>query len=175
MAPFAPRRRVRRSVSSFRRLSRSRRMASSFSSFFVFLPRQVALLSRFTENELLTMWPLFYSGKGWKPFFPGPLSLSVQAVVVVHVVEVVVVSVSVALQHIRAIWSGWTKIAAVTRSLTYDYLSRAMIAVNHFGIFCPRHFAISLTEKEAALGSNFTFQRFQRWSCRHQKLLCSRI
>ena len=47
-----------------------------------------------------------------------------------------------------------TKIAAVTRSSTCDYLSRAMIAVDHFGIFCPRHFAISLTKKEAALGSN---------------------
>jgi hypothetical protein len=30
-----------------------------------------------------------------------------------------------------------------------------LIAVDHFGIFCPRHFAISLTKKEAALGSNF--------------------
>jgi hypothetical protein len=34
-----------------------------------------------------------------------------------------------------------------------------LIAVDHFGIFCPRHFAISLTKKEAA-GSNLSSNGF---------------
>ena len=49
-----------------RHLSRSHRMASSFSSFFVFFLDRGRFCPFLTEKELLTMWPLLNSRKGSK-------------------------------------------------------------------------------------------------------------